>query len=577
MKVVSRVLAAFLIAALVLPALATPTLAAQNASTMNVDPTRGPVGTEVELWGRTQTDNNARGWVYYEAEPDRDVWVRVLTNAVGNWRFYPIWGVVNDEEVIVRYDYETDIPFEIPESPGGPNGIAIVRSDLGATATTSQINANRAPASIRTFIVEPTIEIVAIDDSTITRPADAKGPVGTEVEVRGTGFGYREDIFIYFEGDEVELVDDIRANDVGSWSGSFIVPQASQGLHDITAGGDYTDDADVVPVTFEVTPGISIDPKEGTVGSEFTVKGSGFGDRESDIEILFNGTAIKTGITADVDGLFEASVTVPEASMGEHEIGARGDETRERDVETRVFEVEPSFTIEPLEGHVGTEIEVSAYGLPANATVTVAYAGQTKGTGTAGANGTLAPITFTATHPQATHTPEQTVTVIFDDTTITRIFEMDSTPPPTPAPRAPEPGERIGLVGKQTPTLAWTVVEDPSGVTYSLQIATAADFSQVLISKSGLVAQSSNVTVSPAGTEMRYTLGEEEALPYGTYYWRVQAVDGAMNESGWSASSSFKVGLLPTWALIVIAALAVILIAALVYVLIIRDRVGLYD
>ena len=57
----------------------------------------------------------------------------------------------------------------------------------------------------------------------------------------------------------------------------------------------------------------------------------------------------------------------------------------------------------------------------------------------------------------------------------------------------------------------------------------------------------------------------------------MKALDGALNDSGWSASNNFKVGLLPTWALIVIIVLAAVLVGALVYVLIIRDRVGLYD
>lgn len=568
MKVVSRVLAAFLIAALVLPALATPLLGAQTATTMTVSPNSGPVGTEVYLDGdRGSSSTAARGYVYYELDPDAEEWIQVLSNASGNWYLWDEEFTFN-EETEYYYYYETETPIVIPESIGGTHRIAIVKSSLGNTASLDQVNAQKASTgAIRPFTVTPTIVM----------ESDDEGPVGSEIEISGTGFGYREDITIYFDGEEVNLVDDIRANDLGSWTGSFIVPQASQGLHDITAGGDDTDEDDVSPVKFEVTPGISIDPKEGPVGSEFTVNGSGFGFRESNIQILFNGDAIKTGITADEDGVFEASVTVPEASMGDHEVGAKGNDTREGDVRKRIFEVEPSLSIEPLEGHVGTEIEVSAYGLPADTAVTVTYAGETKGTGTTDDDGTLAPLTFAATHPQSTHTPEQTVTVTFNDTTITRVFEMDSTPPPTPAPRAPEPGERIGTIGKQTPTLAWSVVEDPSGVTYSLQISTTPDFSQVLISKSGLVAQSSNVTVSPAGTEMRYTLAETEELPYGTYYWRVKATDGAMNESNWSASSSFKVGLLPMWALIVIAVLAVILIAALVYVLIIRDRVGLYD
>jgi hypothetical protein len=166
---------------------------------------------------------------------------------------------------------------------------------------------------------------------------------------------------------------------------------------------------------------------------------------------------------------------------------------------------------------------------------------------------------------------------MFDSTTLTETFVMESTAPGKPVPRTPVSGTRIGFLGKQTPTLTWSVVDDPSGVSYALQISTTSDFSQILISKSNLVAQGSAIIVSSAGTEMTYTLSDAEALPFGTYYWRVKAVDGAMNDSGWSASNTFKAGLLPTWALIVIIVLAAVLIGALIYVLVIRDRVGLYD
>jgi hypothetical protein len=46
-------------------------------------------------------------------------------------------------------------------------------------------------------------------------------------------------------------------------------------------------------------------------------------------------------------------------------------------------------------------------------------------------------------------------------------------------------------------------------------------------------------------TGSEYTLTEEEELkPAGqdvSYYWRVQAVDGAFNESGWTAPSLFYI------------------------------------
>ena len=50
-----------------------------------------------------------------------------------------------------------------------------------------------------------------------------------------------------------------------------------------------------------------------------------------------------------------------------------------------------------------------------------------------------------------------------------------------------------------------------------------------------------------------YTLtSDEEKLPStpadGFYYWRVKAIDGAANESDWSAANKFWVSWLPDWA-----------------------------
>jgi hypothetical protein len=128
---------------------------------------------------------------------------------------------------------------------------------------------------------------------------------------------------------------------------------------------------------------------------------------------------------------------------------------------------------------------------------------------------------------------------------------MESDPPPTPTLISPANESRVGFIGKVAPTFEWSNVTDPSGVSYNLQIATSESFTKGVITK----------TLSEAS----YTLTSGEALPYGTYYWRVKAVDGAQNEGSWSAPYSFKAGLLPLWAFIVIIVLIVALIAGLVY------------
>jgi len=122
----------------------------------------------------------------------------------------------------------------------------------------------------------------------------------------------------------------------------------------------------------------------------------------------------------------------------------------------------------------------------------------------------------------------------------------------------------VGLIGRRvTPTFEWSAVSDDSGVYYSLRLATSDDFdeSSMIASVAGLI-------------ETSYTL--DRALPYGTYYWTVQAVDGADNESGWATAGSLRIGLLPLWAFVVIIVAVVVLLAALIAVRI-RRRVIYYD
>jgi hypothetical protein len=73
-------------------------------------------------------------------------------------------------------------------------------------------------------------------------------------------------------------------------------------------------------------------------------------------------------------------------------------------------------------------------------------------------------------------------------------------------------------------------------------------------------------------TQASYTLSEFQALSYGTYYWRVKAIDGAGNDSGWTAANFFKAGALPLWSFIVIIVVVVAVISVLVYYFRLRRR-----
>ena len=122
-------------------------------------------------------------------------------------------------------------------------------------------------------------------------------------------------------------------------------------------------------------------------------------------------------------------------------------------------------------------------------------------------------------------------------------------------------GDRVGFIGKFRPTFEWSDVSDDSGVYYSLRIWTASNVTKV--SKVDLVGAN-------------YTLNDIEALPQGTYYWSVQAVDGADNGSGWTEPRSFQIGVMPLWAFVIIVVVAAGGIGAVVYFRVIRQRIYYY-
>lgn len=88
---------------------------------------------------------------------------------------------------------------------------------------------------------------------------------------------------------------------------------------------------------------------------------------------------------------------------------------------------------------------------------------------------------------------------------------LDFTPPPSPQLISPDNGT---MTADNTPTFDWSDVYDPSGVTYDFEIV--------------------NVFIKVGLIQSSYTLEDSEALPDGTYYWRVRAVDGAGNVGNWS-------------------------------------------
>jgi len=543
MKALCRLVIPVAICLMVVPIMATPVQAAGafHVSGGSVDSDGGYVGDEVRIYGSWAGIHGSYIYIYYELyDEDEDDWPHEKVR-------YEEYDDVDD-----RYEFDYDLM--IPESCSGEHDILICDDD----------DPDDVVDTVE-FTVYPYIEI-----------DEEKGPEGTEVKV--TGFGWDEnesdieirfyledpdddydddDLYVVAGSGDIEIDTDIDHH--GTWKDevSFKVPSASSGDHWVYAVGDENDDIadnNIKGVEFEVEPGISLEVTKGSPGDTATVSGSGFDDDERDIRVWFGDERVAGTTQADDDGCWEISFTVPEAAMGKYDVTAEGNKTKKKDIEELEFEVTSRVGLSPETGHVGTSLTVSGKGFPANESVTITYDGVTKGSGTTSSKGSLSGVSFAAEHSQTTHTTDHSVVVTYDATTVSFTFVMESESPAKPALSSPANATRLGLVTKVTPVFQWQTVDDPSGVSYDLQIGTTPAFAQVLISKTGL-------------TDASYGLTGAEALGYGSYYWRVRAVDGAKNDSGWTTPYSFKSGLLPLWAVIAIAAAIAALIGALVFFL----------
>ena len=439
--------------------------------------------------------------------------------------------------------------IEILDSPRG-------RHDVMAEAEALEADITHAAA---TFTVWPGLTV-----------SPAQGPAGTTVTVTGRGFVRNEtilDVRYYLAASHETFADSIVVGPDGRWEATFQVPPSARGEHKIDAWGSQTIRAAVRPTAFAVVAGISVGTSSGSAGQTVTIRGSGFAPGEQGIRILFHGSAVETGITADLRGEWQAIFEVPEMPKGSYTITAEGEQTRQRGIGELSFAIGSGIVLSPTEGHVGMELTVTGRGFAASRDVIIFYDDgqvETARTDQQGRFEVTFPVPESPRGERVVKAKTATDSngVAAQGTNVSAVFTMESDPPPLPRAISPADGARVGFIYRATPTLEWSNVEDPSGVYYTLQLSASKEvtadgaFVDPIVSEKGLTVTS-------------YAL-ETDALPYGRYYWIVRAVDGAGNESPWSEVRSFRAGLLPKWGFIAAIVVLGIILLALIRVAIIR-------
>jgi len=379
------------------------------------------------------------------------------------------------------------------------------------------------------------------------------GQVGTEVEISGKRFGISQKITIEYDGVGIDIASgDKETDENGKFTCTIVIPESTVDTHTITV----TDESGNEPeAEFNVKPKITIDPTSGAVGEVIKVSGTGFEDREQ-ITITVEGYRVSTMpifIQTNAHGSFAGSFLVPYYAVSDtSKIRASDSSFNSAEAELTILtgiSLSPA-TSQTSPGHVGMELTLYGTGFIASSQITITYDDIKVETASTNSEGTFS-ATFTAPPSVAGN---HIITATDGTNTITSTFTMESDAPPIPVPLLPE----VAATVEVETHFEWGNVTDPSGITYTLQIGTDADFTTIVLEKTGL-------------TQSEYTIKREEKLKStGTdapYYWRVMAVDGASNEGKWTMPVLFYVDrsqeVTPSWTLYVWIGLGALLLGIL--------------
>jgi len=508
-----RVLTAAGVLALLMIAIpASPALAAES---IELGEQEGQIGDRIYIDGID--------WPYTSAADQIANWVDIyFTSEEASENDYLDDDITSYE--LVKENVPTDYYGEFSSYFAVPDRLTDGDDDEDVVGGTYYVCATKAPA----YKIEAVAEFTVIAGTITLSPDD--GVVGTEVDIEGEDFAGREEITIYYDGDELDsdyiLECDDETSSGGDMDCTIIIPPSAAGEHTILVTDESISNAEA---EFTVDSVAAVDPTHAPPGDTAEVTGSGF-DSKEEVTITIDGEEVATEET-DSDGSFTVSFTVPELDEDTYDIEA--DDGSNAVVLEFTVDIGTEASVSPATsqaspGWVGQNVTMTGSGFDADSTITISYAStpQVVATTDSDANGD-----FIANFniPPSEH-GAHTLTASDGSNTMTVPFYIESDKPAIPAPLIPKDGGKA-------PARAyfdWGDATDPSlPVTYSLQVASDEAFSVILLEVSGLI-------------ESEYTFPEGSELPKTTeetpYYWRVRATDAAANVGDWSAPDSFHVG-----------------------------------
>jgi len=437
-------------------------------------------------------------------------------------------GFGNREEFTIEY-FGQEVPIKSGDTATNSIGnfqcfIDIPKSTAGAHSVTVTGDVSDLEAKAE-FIVLPKITI-----------SPQAGAAGDKVTVRGTGFGDRVMLNIFFGN--FRVVTGRTTDKYGSFDITFEVSPSGPGIHNIEVvdgNGNFSREKFTIGAI-----SATLNPTSGYAGTEIKVSGVGFAASKM-VTIKFANVQVRTTAT-DASGKFSDQFIVPRHSSGNYNVVV----TDGVNTSTATFTIIASVSLSQTTGNIGTDLTINGNGF--SGAVTIKYDDAIVATTAADASGI-----FVASFkvPASIH-GKHIVTASDAMNTIQAEFNMESVPPPKPTLLLPVNDSRE----KSQVSFQWESVTDPSGVIYTFQIASDVHFTSMVLEKKGLIIPEYTLIK----TEKLSSTSKEEP-----YYWRVKAIDGAANESAWSEPGSFYVSLFPNWVKYTLITLGAVIAALLIF------------
>lgn len=345
----------------------------------------------------------------------------------------------------------------------------------------------------------------------------AEGPVGTAVIITGIGFYAGKTVNLYYYNIVGDSIGTEIASATGTFNHSFIIPASAGGVHRILA---INIDGNSAETAFTVVPTVILSSNSAGPGDLLFVSGTGFG-YQANVVITLGTSTVATARTDDY-GNFDVGFNIPDLKPNPYDIrieDSKGNSYRQSYIVTAGANISSST------GAIGDTVAVNGTGFTAGQEVTIYFDETIVATPRADTNGTFETSFDVPPGTGGSHI----ITVTDGITTKQFTYSIETEPPPVPTLILPDDGDET----KADAFFDWQDVDDASlPVSYRLQISSGGSFASPVIDRPNLA-------------ESEYNLTRPEALAADAsrtpYYWRVMAIDSALNASDWSSPRSFYV------------------------------------